>query len=132
MIRMPEIPKAMKAYSAIVTEGSLTCIARVAKSRAARKTDPSIANIDAGINPSKPGRTINNTPIKPINTAVQRLQPTFSLKNITAPIVTNNGAICRIAVADERGVKAIAVTKKTAPKSSQIVRIITCLFNKSL
>ena len=112
---MPEIPKAIKAYKAIVTEGRSTFIARVARSLAAKNTDPSSANIDAGIKPSKPGRTINNTPIKPINTAVQRLQPTFSLKNITAPMVTNNGVICRIAVADERGVKAIAVTKKTAP-----------------
>ena len=47
-------------------------------------------------------------------------------------MVTNNGVICRIAEADESGVKAIAVTKNTAPKSSQIVRIITCLFNRSL
>ena len=90
---MPDIPKAIKAYKAIVTEGRLTFIARVDKSLAAKNTEPSSANIDAGINPPKPGRKINNTPIKPTNTALQRLQPTFSLKNITAPIVTNNGVI---------------------------------------
>ena len=32
-------------------------------------------------------------------------------------MVTNNGVICRIAEADESGVKAIAVTKNTAPNN---------------
>ncbi len=115
IIKIPENPKAIKAYKAIVTEGRSTFIARVARSLAAKNKAPSSAKIEAGIKPSKPGRTISNTPMKPTNTAVQRLHPTFSLKNITAPMVTNNGVICRIAVADESGVKAIAVTKNTAP-----------------
>tara|TARA_B100001146_G_scaffold54498_1_gene47791 strand:+ start:328 stop:591 length:264 start_codon:yes stop_codon:yes gene_type:complete len=87
------MPKAKKAYKAIVTDGRLTFIARVARSRPAKNIAPSKAKIDAGIKLPKPGRKINKTPIKPINTAVQRRQPTLSLKNTAAPMVTNSGVI---------------------------------------
>ena len=88
---MPETPNAKKAYKEIVTDGNFTSIARVARSLPAKKVAPSNAKIEAGIKFPKPGRRISKTPRKPTKTAVHLRQPTFSLKKIAAPIVTNKG-----------------------------------------
>jgi len=115
-----------------VTDENLTSIARVARSRPAKNIAARSAKIEAGIKLSKPGRRINKTPIKPTKTALQRRQPTFSLKNIAAPIVTNNGNTCKIAEADDSGVKAIARTKNKAPKSSHRVLTMMGVVNRFL
>ena len=63
------------------------------------------------------------------------LDPTFVVGGLLKSEGRNaklGGGKYLIAEADESGVKAIAVTKNTAPKRSKIVRLITCLFNRSL
>ena len=107
-------------------------MARVAKSLTAKNIVAITASSEAGIKLSNPGRKINKTPKNPIITAVQRRQPTFSPKNTAAPIVTINGVVIKIDAADESGVKAIAEVKNNAANSSQNVRTITGLFNRSL
>lgn len=82
--------------------------ARVARSRPAKPNVPSNANKVAASNTSKLGRSIINTPTKPIQIAVQRCQPTFSPKKIAAPITTIRGVACKIAEALYRGVSTIA------------------------
>ena len=66
------------------------------------------AKIDAGSKPLSPGRRISNTPLNPITIATQRLQPTRSPKNTTAPAATTSGVACRMAEADDSGVNAMA------------------------
>ena len=56
-------------------------MARVAKSLTAKNIVAITASSEAGIKLSNPGRKINKTPKNPIIIAVQRRQPTFSLKN---------------------------------------------------
>ena len=107
-------------------------MARVAKSLTAKNIVEITASSEAGIKLSNPGRKINKTPKNPIIIAVQRRQPTFSPKNTAAPIVTINGVVIKIDATDESGVKAIAEVKNNAANSSQNVRTITGLFNRSL
>ena len=107
-------------------------MARVAKSLTAKNIVEITASSEAGIKPSNPGRKINKTPKNPIIIAVQRRQPIFSPKNTAAPIVTINGVVIKIDATDESGVKAIAEVKNNAANSSQNVRTITGLFNRSL
>jgi len=128
----PEMPHAKNAYMETVVVEISKRIARVTKSLTAKNTVEITARSDAGIKLSNPGRKINKTPQNPIVTAVQRLQPTFSPKNTAAPIVTISGVAIKIDVADESGVKAIAETKNNAANSSQNVRMIRVLFNRSL
>ena len=49
-----------------------------------------------------------STPNKPRKMAIQVLASTFSRKKIRAPKTTNKGADCKIAVAEDMGVKAMA------------------------
>jgi hypothetical protein len=126
------MPHAKNAYIETVVVEISNCIARVARSLAARNIVAITARREAGIKLSNPGRKINKTPINPITTALQRRQPTFSPKKTAPPIVTINGVVIKIDAADESGVKAIAETKNNAPNSSQNVRMITGLFNRSL
>ena len=105
---------------------------RVAKSLTAKNMVAITASSEAGIKLSNPGRKINKTPKNPIIIAVQRRQPIFSPKNIAAPVVTINGVVIKIDATDESGVKAIAEVKNNAANSSQNVRTIMGLFNRSL
>ena len=100
----------------------------VKRSRSERQITPNRAKIDAGWKLSRPGFTIKTTPIKPMNTAVHRLHPTFSLKIKAAPNVTKSGAACKIADTVESGIKEIEVIKKRAPNiSAKVRRIISLL-----
>ena len=126
------MPQAKNAYMETVVVEISNRMARVTKSLTAKNKVEITARSDAGIKLSNPGRKINNTPKNPTITAVQRRQPTFSPKNTAAPIVTINGVAIKIDVAEESGVKAIAETKNNAANSSQNVRMIRGLFNRSL
>jgi hypothetical protein len=56
------------------------------------------------------GRKMMTTPIRPATMAHQRRQPTASPKNAVAPRTTMMGVAWRMAVAEGRGVSAMART----------------------
>ena len=128
----PEMPHAKNAYMETVVVEISNRMVRVTKSLTAINTVAITARSEAGIKLSNPGRKINKTPQNPIITAPQRRQPTFSLKNTAAPIVTINGVAIKIDTTDDRGVKASAETKNNAANSSHNVRMITGLVNRLL
>jgi len=51
-------------------------------------------------------------------TAVQRLQPTFSLKKIAAPVTTIKGVACKIADSEVSGINTIEILKNIRPINS--------------
>ncbi len=82
--------------------------ARVARSRPANPIIPNSARIDRALNPSSPGRRMIKTPRKPTPIADHRRQPTVSPKNSAAPATTTKGVACKIAEAEDSGVRAMA------------------------
>src|SRR5262245_60074050 len=64
---------------------------RESRSRAAENSTDTIASTAKGVNAVPPGRTINNTPTRPIEVAVHRRQPTWAPMNSAAPAVTASG-----------------------------------------
>jgi hypothetical protein len=85
----------------------------VARRKQSRPTKPSVpikASRDSKEKSAAEGRRMISTPNKPRKMAIQVLASTFSRKKIRAPKTTNNGADCKMAVAEDMGVKAMAKT----------------------
>jgi hypothetical protein len=70
----------------------------------------------------KPGRSTTSTPAKPTNTAVQRRQPTCSLRNITDSTVTKIGIRKIIVNTSAIGSKVKAITDVMLPVAPAAAR----------
>ena len=117
-IKAPKSVIAMPLINATNIDGAFDESRLVVKSRMVTHTTAPRADIEYIEKPSKPGRTIIITPTKPIKIANQRLQVTFSFKNIAAPKVTASGKTCRMAVTLASGIWAKADKKKIAAPTS--------------
>src|SRR5262245_61424068 len=75
----------------ITSGGTPGATLRESRSRAAENSTDTIASTANGVNAVPPGRTINNTPRRPMEVAVHRRQPTGAPRNSAAPAVTASG-----------------------------------------
>ena len=130
-ITAPKTVMAMPVIKATNIDGAFDERRLVVKSRTVTHATAPRADIEYTEKPSKPGRTIIITPIKPIKIANQRLQLTDSLKKMAAPIVTARGKTCRIAVTLASGIWANADKKKIAAPTSEAV-LMTISFQSDL
>ena len=122
---------AIKAYTEIVKDGISLFIVLVMRSLRPKKNIPKNAKIVELWKLSIPGFNIKITPIKPTITADQRLHPTFSLRIIADPAVTNKGMACKIEETVDKEINDIAYTIKIAPNISDKVRVSIIGFLKS-
>ena len=106
----------------ISSDGVSGSILRVARSRSVAEKTARISNRLHGLNALEPGLMINSAPHKPSPVALQRRQPTFSLRKIAAAAVATNGLICSTAVTSANGSRPSAVWKNTAPPVSPAAR----------
>ena len=95
----------------------------------AAENAPRIADTWPNRNGSMPGRSTTSTPAKPVSTAIQRRQPTGSLRKITDRIVTKAGIRNSSDIASAIDSRVKAITENTDPateataRSSHIARL---------